>query len=300
MKKIACVILAGGVSERFRGDKLLATYRGEALIKRVCKAAKPCVDNLYISTRTRERAEQLATVLNDLIDGYILDADSGCQGPVNGIITAATKIEHDYLMTLSADLPEITPDAIHGFLQHFVDSEYTGGSIIWGNGAVETLIQLHRTAELRRAATNLCQARRELARPSDLLRAATKLLLIHGKNVTDDPRVFANVNRPGDLENLRPRAPLEGEVKENILLDAGHSELFWKATACLSDDKPREAVRHYLAEAEEYLRLGVTHLAGHAVMDAGLIAERIGDREEAETYRRRSREILARMSYEYG
>jgi len=299
LKKIACVILAGGESERFGGDKLLTKYKGEEIIKRVCKAAKPCVDDLYISARTRERAEQLATVLNNLIDGYLVDTYSGCQGPLRGMATA-TELGHEYILTLSADLPEIKTETLAVFLQKLVDKEYSGGSIVWGNGAVETLIQLHKTEELRAIFPKLCQARGEVARPSDLLRASASVLLIHGRELTDDPRVFANVNRPEDLMSLEPRAPLEGWVKEDIHLGPWHSELFWRATAGLSGERLEEAEANYLAEAEGYLKMGLTHLAGHALMDAGVAAERMGDMGRAENYRRRSREILSRMSYEFG
>ena len=299
MKKIACIILAGGKSERFGGDKLLTKYRGEEIIRRVCKAARPCVDDLYISAASRERAEQLATLLKNLIDGYLVDTYNECQGPLRGMAKAA-ELRHEYILTLSADIPEIKTEALEAFMQELLGKEYSGGSIVWGNGAVETLIQLHKTEELRVIFPKLCRARREVARPSDLLRASKSVLLVHGGKLTDDPRVFANVNRPEDLNNLKPRAPLDGWVKENIHLGPWHSRLFWRATDGLSSGRLEDAEASYSAEAGEYLKMGLTHLAGHALMDAGVAAELMGDFKKAEDYRMRGREVLSKMSYEFG
>ncbi len=299
-REVVCVILAGGVSERFGGDKLLARYKGEEIIRRVCKAAKPCVDSVYISTRTKERAEELMKLLDGIADGYVVDAENKCQGPLRGIVTAS-ELDYKYMLTLSADLPEITSEAITRFINRFMDyGECNSASIVWGNGAVETLIQLHAIDELRKIAASLCPAKGDISRPSDLLRGSANLLLIHGRGVTDNPVVLANVNRPEDLERLKPRAPLSGYVQDDMLLNATHSELFWNATESFSKNQPYEAMKYYVLESEEYLKYGIVHLAGHAVMDAYLVAEHAGDRERASEYRRRSRDILARMSYEYG
>jgi len=296
------VVLAGGVSERFRGDKLLHKYEGEEIIRRICKAAKEITEEIYISTRTRERAEELAEKLRDIISGYIIDDPNlACEGPLAGIASSAKNLMHEFIMVISGDVPRINGRILGLFFSRFRDYDSDAGSVVWGNGSVETLIQIHKSSKLRDKVERICSVKREFARPSDLLRGAEKLALIHVRNLTDNPLTFSNINKPEDLTNPKPRAPLTGFITDDLLLSDRHSVLFWEALENLAAKRYNEAIKLYLDESNEYLASHIHHLAGHAVMDASLIADSlIGDREEARRYREISKSILSKMDYEYG
>jgi hypothetical protein len=118
-------------------------------------------------------------------------------------------------------------------------------------------------------------ARTGLARPSDILRSAEKLHLVHAAKLTDNPLTFANINTIEDLQTPKPRGPFKGVVTDSLVItEAAH--LFAEAVDHHVDGRMYEAGYSHAYEGLVYLRHGVVHLASHSLHDAAEMFRRAG------------------------
>ncbi len=267
------LILAGGVSKRFGGDKPLALVAGEPMIKKVAKAMYEAVGDVYLSVNTAERGDQLFNATKPYISGYIVDEFKA--GPLSGILTAANQIAADFFITVSADVPFIKSTSLKALLDSLTDSNSDAASIIWANGRVETLIQAVSRKSILNYGQKFLSLRIDFLRPSDILRSANKLLLVHASAITQDPIEFANINTVEDLTNPKPRGPLKDHVKNSILITDG-AEHFAKAVSEYGNGSYFKAGASYSLEAITYLRHGVTHIASHAFYDSASVFKKAG------------------------
>ena len=210
--------------------------------------------------------------------------------------TSVNKLSCRYILFISGDIPKISPSSLNRFIDITLDYEADASSIVWGRGAVETLIQFHKHEKVAGIVSAISSSkRRDIARPSDLLRASYKLLLIHAKNITEDPTTFSNVNTRDDLIHLRPRSTFHGYVKDNIILEGEGNIVFWLGVKAVDEERYLEAMNYHIMESKVYLDRFLTHLAGHCLMDASKMALKAGLGEDAENLRRRATDILSRI-----
>lgn len=282
---LAGAVLSGGISKRFGGDKLLARVEGTTMIRRVCGCLRQVTDELYLSVNSHERGQQLEQEVRGLVDSVIPDSpEIGCVGPIRGIGTIGSILSSGELLVTSGDTPWLQPEPLRKFVGKCRNVGVAAGSIIWGNGMVDTLIQYLKIDYLRSAIERICTTRGDMARPSDLLRGAPRLGLIHAASLTENPNVFSNVNTPSDLMNPSPRGPLVGTPKGDVVLDLSElassyadamwSSHFWRASYTLAD-RNSQPEQFYEKEGELFLSLNVHHLAVHAFTDALRCAETI-------------------------
>ncbi len=272
MKAIG-LILAGGASKRFGGDKPLALVDGEPMIKKVAKAMYEAVGEVYLSVNTAERGRQLFNVAKPYVSGYIVDEFKA--GPLSGMLTAARQITSDFFITVSADVPFIKSTSIKSLLDFLTDSNSDAASIVWANGCVETLIQAVSRKSILNYGQKFLDWRMDFLRPSDILRSANKLLLVHASAITQDPIEFANINTAEDLVNPKPRGPLKDHVKNSILI-TDCAEHFAKAVSEYSNGSYFKAGTCYSIEAITYLRHSITHIALHAFYDSAAAFKKAG------------------------
>lgn len=120
-RKPAILILAAGASKRMRGaDKLLEQVEGEALLRRIARAAVQTGAPVYVALPPDRPARRLA--LADLAVKVVVVADAalGMSASIRaGVLAAQTA---PGLMILPADMPELDGDdlrcLIAAFTQH--------------------------------------------------------------------------------------------------------------------------------------------------------------------------------------
>ncbi|MEM4352275.1 MAG: molybdenum cofactor guanylyltransferase [Candidatus Caldarchaeum sp.] len=273
MRKPAGVVLAGGVSKRFGGDKAMALVAGEPIVRRVSRALHEAVGEVYLSVKTTERGAVLMEASRPYVTGFLVDEFQ--LGPVSGILTAAKQLEAETLLTTSVDVPLLRPETLKNLLNHLRDTGAEAASVVWADGNVETLIQAITRKTVIRYAERFLGARASSCRPSDLLRAATALLLVHVSRLTKDPTEFANINTPEDLEKPRPRVSSKNLVRDNLVLREC-SPLFVRAVEQQEHGSHYEAGVSYFTEACSYMRYGVCRLSAHAFDDSAQMFKQAG------------------------
>lgn len=97
------IILAGGESRRFGGEKGLAPLQGKALVDWCIAALRPICDDIILSANSSSYDDKGYSVVPDLHRGH---------GPMMGIFSAlqASKTEHNLI--LSVDTPLVTTDLL--------------------------------------------------------------------------------------------------------------------------------------------------------------------------------------------
>lgn len=286
------MILAGGLSRRFGGDKLSAAYRGEPVLSRVCRAASEASDAVYLSGRTRADGKRLMRISPGFA-GVVLDSEPRCRGPVRGFVTATRELDCARFLFLPGDLPRLEAGVLRAFLTQ--SGEHEASSIIWGSGMVESLMQAHQGKAAKVLVEDTAKLRGRAARPTDLLRGAGRVVLIHAKKLTRDPLIFTNINSRSDLASPTPRGDFDGAVSDDVRPPRRCSEIFWEAAESFSDGRFTRASELYELEGSIYSASGVRHLAGHCLADASSSAQEAGDHARASRLAEAAHMSLERM-----
>jgi molybdenum cofactor cytidylyltransferase len=122
--RLEAIILAGGAGCRFGGGKLLAPYRGGALIDGAVRSALLCpVERVILVTgHDGARVGQAATALakrqypDRVLD--IVHAEGHAEGMATSLRTglAALSVSTDGVFIFLGDMPDIPPDVAHALL----------------------------------------------------------------------------------------------------------------------------------------------------------------------------------------
>ncbi|MFQ5763017.1 MAG: molybdenum cofactor guanylyltransferase [Candidatus Bathyarchaeia archaeon] len=193
-------MLAGGLGERFGGNKALAALDGKTMLR-------------HILDRIISVAEEKAIVIRDsykLADYQphvpkavrILKDSQPSRGPLVGIVTGLSHLSSTYVCVLSCDLPLVNPNAIKHLFE--VVQRRDAAVPVCPNGRIEALHAVYR----RRTALKACGdalIAGELSN-KDMIK---RLKLVAYVPVADfkryDPKLltFRNVNTHRDLTDAR-------------------------------------------------------------------------------------------------
>lgn len=101
----AGIVLAGGLSRRFGGDKARALLNGRALLQHVLLALHPHVSELWVVVNTPGRYADLLETLpfevREVVDAY------PNAGPLGGICTGLMATQCPWSLVLSCDTPAV-------------------------------------------------------------------------------------------------------------------------------------------------------------------------------------------------
>lgn len=107
VKKMSCIILAGGEGKRVSGqDKGLVLYKNKPLVEHVINAIKNQVDDVVISANRNVASYQQYTtkVISDSSDNY--------RGPLAGIAACLPHCKHASVLVVACDMPKLPNDLV--------------------------------------------------------------------------------------------------------------------------------------------------------------------------------------------
>lgn len=188
---ISGIILAGGRARRLGGqDKGLIELAGRTLIARTLERIAPQVDEVLISAN--RHLEAYAALGRRVVPDSLPDF----QGPLAGIVAAASHAHHEWLLTAPCDAPFLPADLAARLIARALE---TGTRLVRAADAHQphyTVMLLHRSL--------LADLEDQLAQ--GLLKVQAWQARHACETVQfDDPDAFLNINTPEDLLHAERR-----------------------------------------------------------------------------------------------
>jgi len=263
---MVAILLAGGKSSRFGGDKLAYRLHRVPILRRTYAAVRPFDDTVLVSVKRKSQAASLRKLLPEGVEFLTDLRDLGLEGPGAGIITGLRASSGKPVLLVAADMPWIERDALRR-LRDIAGSRRGVAVPVRASGMVEPLVQAHAAAPSRAFLDRLIDQRSGHLRPTDLLRASPRVVFVSERLLTRRSRCFRSVNTRADL---RRAGESTAQITARAIrpVPARASRRFWKAASWQMRGNARSAARGFLAEAEVYRSIGIAHLELDCLLDA--------------------------------
>jgi molybdopterin-guanine dinucleotide biosynthesis protein A len=203
-RDLTAVVLAGGRSTRFGGDKRRAVLAGADLLSRALSTARAVTPQVVLAVGRGEGGAFSAHA------PVVEDAD-GDVGPLAGIAAAMRAVETAWCVFLPVDTPLLPPDLLRALSALAGDS----GAVAADSRGMQPLIACWSRASGRSFEDAAAAGRFAVHEVAERLRPVVlgpRVLAQFG----DPTRLFANVNSPQDLAVIPPNevARLDSERQE--------------------------------------------------------------------------------------
>lgn len=190
--RILGVILAGGASRRFGGDKSAALLGGTPLLERIVERAGPQVETLLLNANDPEVGKSMPDL------DRLADSAPG-EGPLAGILTVlgrASRRSFDRVASFPCDTPFFPPDTV-ARLVHALENSSADFAIARCGAAVHRVFALWPVACRDQLDAAFAQGARSMREVEDWLVPAWADFAAEG-GPDGDP--FFNINTHADLE----------------------------------------------------------------------------------------------------
>lgn len=267
------IVLAGGRSRRFGGDKLAARVKGSFALARVIARLEPLASEVIVSVPSERRRKELARLVPPSVRFLLDQPRRWGEGPAGAIARGRDAVPMGPVLFVPGDVPWIETRALGRLVRQAQAGAADVAVPYWQSGETEHLIQWHRSRDslrhLDRTVTGLPSSRRA----SEFLRAVPRTILVPVRRLSDDPRSFSHLTYPSDVD----RPPLRGRAGRSarVRVIVGTPKRWYRAAGVhLRAHRPLEAAHAFLAESRWYARANLPLLAQHALEDAVRAAAR--------------------------
>ncbi|MBE9028601.1 molybdenum cofactor guanylyltransferase [filamentous cyanobacterium LEGE 11480] len=110
--RLSTIVLAGGLSRRMGRDKALLEIQGVPLLKHVTDRVLPFSQPVFVVTAWPEAYQSIVAPDCHLI------TDEISAGPMMGFAQGLAKVETNWILLLSCDLPQLDQTTILRWIQH--------------------------------------------------------------------------------------------------------------------------------------------------------------------------------------
>jgi molybdopterin-guanine dinucleotide biosynthesis protein A len=189
MKKISCIILAGGKSKRMGIDKKFLLLEGKSLLEIAVEMGKSLSDEVIVSLGTVEQEKKVlargleVTTVVDLVQH---------KGPLAGLCTALRRCTKKYAAVIPCDTPLLKREV---FLSLLEDCEEWDAVVPLVRGMPEPLVAVYRVEPMLKACEEAARAGRW--KVGDVMES-----LKRKKYCPMDAVGFLNVNTPEDMREV--------------------------------------------------------------------------------------------------
>ena len=191
---ISAVVLAGGDSARFGGDKAFADIEGKPMIRHIIDRVRACADEFVVAAGTAAQRDKLAEIVPEAL--FAVDRMPG-RGPLLGLASALDVTNGELAAVLTCDVPLVSPKVV-GFM---LDLCRRSDAVVprWPNGYAEPLHAAYKVRRTQLAAAKVIETERFDMRSllSELHVLYLSTLVI--KSIDPKLQSFFNVNTLGDL-----------------------------------------------------------------------------------------------------
>ena len=196
MGKLSILILAGGGSQRFGGEKALFEIGGKPMLQHVVERISGLSEKVVISLKSNRRLARMFPGTKIVLDKW------SRRGALTGLMSALPEIKSEYVALVTCDCPKIKPEVIELL---FKSAKGHDGAIPrWPNGYIEPLQAVYRTEKLRKAVDKAWkEGRMRLASVIEMLPDIVYIPTQKLKEVDPMMESFLNINSPEDIARFQ-------------------------------------------------------------------------------------------------
>jgi molybdenum cofactor guanylyltransferase len=190
------IILAGGSSKGFSGDKGALDLAGKPLLRHVVDAVKGLADEVVVVTNTQERADLYAKI----VPSWVRFAVDSCEskGPLAGALTGFEAAQGEYSLLLPFDSPFVSREVVSLLFDCCIGK--SAAIPRWTDQQIEPLQAVYHTKKALAAAKKaLAQGGFDLDALVDELLGVRYISTLVIEQIDPDLKSFFNVNTPLDL-----------------------------------------------------------------------------------------------------
>jgi len=191
----SAIILAGGRSTRFGGDKGLLSLGDKTLIEHVCEMAGSVAKEVVIAVRSERQKEIYSRLAMSC--SFSLD-DSSRSGPLSGLSSGLKRVTGRKVVVVGCDMPFVSPELI--CLLFELSPKYDAVIPRWPSGYLEPLHSVYDVDSCQVATRKASRSGRSDMRA--MISALARILYVSTeaiRNVDSDLRMFMNINTRRDL-----------------------------------------------------------------------------------------------------
>jgi molybdenum cofactor guanylyltransferase len=190
------VILAGGSSKGFSGDKCVLDFAGKPLLRYVVDAVKGLADEVVVETNSTERADLYAKIVPSSVRFAVDSCEPG--GPLVGALTGFEAAQGEYSLLLPFDSPFVSREVVSLLFDCCIGK--SAAVPRWTDQQIEPLHAVYHTKKALVAAEKaLAQGNLDMCALVDNLLGVRYISTLVIEQLDPDLKSFFNVNTPLDL-----------------------------------------------------------------------------------------------------
>ncbi len=152
MNQLSCLVLAGGESKRFGGNKALYNFEGRTFLERAVGTALKVSDDIIVSVGEEKNISGYNNVLRGSLKNknninFISD-DVRCRfkGPLRGIFSCFKFLQGDFVYVIECDAPYFNSFCVK-IISGGLNGDISGVVPIWPDSTIEPLLACYKRTE---------------------------------------------------------------------------------------------------------------------------------------------------------
>jgi molybdopterin-guanine dinucleotide biosynthesis protein A len=193
----SAIILAGGISSRFRQDKGLLLLANKPLIKHVLDAINNVVDEKIVVVGAKAQVADYMKIFDS--DVKLVSDDVHVRSPLLGSLTGLREARGEYAILLPCDTPFISHEIVSLLFELCINRN--AAIPRWPNGYIEPLQAVYRVKPALEAANRaFCAGGLNMRSMIKELRGVRYISTLVLQQLDSELETFFNVNTPLDLK----------------------------------------------------------------------------------------------------
>ena len=195
---VSAIVLAGGASSRFGGDKLAAQFAGRPLLERAVEAAAAVASEVIVVLAPGDdRALPVASVpVRRAVD------PERHGGPLVGLLAGLEVAGEPVAIVVGGDMPTLSPTVLAVLVRALGATDGADAAVLVERGAARPLPLAVRNGAASQAARRLIgEGERSLRRLLDAL-SARRLDEVEWRGLDPEGATLRDVDRPEDLAGM--------------------------------------------------------------------------------------------------
>lgn len=196
MKKIAGIVLAGGMSRRFGEPKALANWQGHTFIEQIVKVMKTTIQDVVVITHPNIKERIVTLVEVPVIED--IPSYRG-NGPLAGIVSGMEQIKAEWYIVSPCDTPNVSSEWIMELVRQMSDEYEAVVPII--DGKKQPLLAAYHWSVKEKIYTLLEEDKRSMGQ----LLSQCNVKYVIGEEINMPKEWFVNVNTKEEYIQLHKK-----------------------------------------------------------------------------------------------